>query len=53
MPTLVNTNPLGDVYVALLRRDVAAGEAFEVTEDQATELLEQVGNYATVTKKKG
>lgn len=48
MPTLVNTNPLGDVYVALLRRDVTAGEEFEVTDEQAAALLEQAGNYAVV-----
>lgn len=53
MATLRNTNPLGDVYFPLLGRDVAAGEEFEVDDDTAAALLEQTGNFESVSKKKG
>lgn len=42
---LRNTNPLGDVDLPLLGRVVAAGEEFEVDDEQGKALLEQVGNY--------
>lgn len=35
MPTLRNTNPLGEVYVVSLGRTLAAGEEFDVTIEQA------------------
>ena len=48
MPTLRNTNPLGAVDLPLIGRSLAAGEEFEVTDEQATNLLAQVGNYEVV-----
>lgn len=53
MAKLVNVNPLGDVYFPLLGRDLAAGEEFEVDDDTAAALLEQTGNFESVSKKKG
>ena len=41
MPTIRNVAPWGDLDVPLLRRVVAAGEAVEVTDDQAWRLLPQ------------
>lgn len=51
MATLRNINPLGDIDLPVLGRTVRAGEEFEVTDDVAAVLLEQVGNYEAVTKK--
>jgi hypothetical protein len=48
MPKLRNTNPLGAVDLPLIGRALEPGEEFEVTDDQAGELLKQVGNYAPV-----
>ncbi len=48
---LRNINPLGDVYLPLAGRVIAAGEEFEVPDDVAARLLEQVGNYETTSKK--
>lgn len=42
---LRNTNPLGDIYLPLIGREVASGEEFEVDDDLAAVLLAQVGNY--------
>lgn len=67
MPTLRNVNPLGAVDLPLIGRQgepfgepgsgcLEPGEEFEVTAEQAAQLLEQVGNYEAVTtadKKKG
>lgn len=52
MPTLKNTNPLGDVDFPLLGRTLEAGEEFEVSDEQAIELLKQDGNYEAVTAAK-
>lgn len=46
--TLINTNPLGAVDLYVLGHDprhLEAGESFDVDDDVACELLEQVGNY--------
>lgn len=51
MTTLRNVSPLGDLDFPLLRRNVAAGEEFEVDADVADGLLEQVGNFELVTGK--
>lgn len=50
-----NVNPLGDVEVPALRKVVSAGEVIEVSDEIATALLEQVGNWeaATSSKKSG
>lgn len=48
MPTLKNTNPLGDVDLPLIGRSLAAGEEFEVSDEQAATLLAQAGNYEVV-----
>lgn len=48
MPTLKNTNPLGAVDLPLIGRTLEPGEEFEVDEDTAAHLLEQVGNYEVV-----
>lgn len=53
MARLVNTNPLGDIDLPLIGRTLAAGEEFEVSDDIAAELLEQVGNYAPAKAPKG
>ncbi|MBK9156662.1 MAG: hypothetical protein IPM11_00760 [Micropruina sp.] len=37
-----NTNPMGDVFVVALGREVAAGETVTVTDEQAAPLLAQV-----------
>lgn len=46
MPSLINTNPLGEVDLPLIGRSLARGEVFDVTDEQAAGLLEQVDNYA-------
>ncbi|CAB4173528.1 hypothetical protein UFOVP1183_40 [uncultured Caudovirales phage] len=46
MPSLINTNPLGEVDLPLIGRSLARGEVFDVTDEQAAALLEQVDNYA-------
>lgn len=56
MTTLKNTNPLGAIDLPLIGRTLEAGEEFDVPEDVAKALLEQVGNYERVSatnKKKG
>lgn len=47
---LKNINPLGAVDLPLIGRTLEAGEVFDVPDDAGNALLEQVGNYATVTK---
>jgi hypothetical protein len=47
MPVLRNTNPLGAIDLPLIGRTLQAGEEFEVTDDQAALLLQQIGNYTT------
>ena len=53
MKTLRNINPLGAVELPLIGRELAAGEEFDVTDEQAKVLLEQATNSELVTKKKG
>lgn len=48
MPTLRNVNPLGAVDLPLIGRSLEAGEEFEVPDEVAGRLLEQVGNYELV-----
>lgn len=49
MPWLKNVSPYGDLEIPLLRRVVAAGEVFEVTDDQAERLAGQDENYQPAT----
>lgn len=42
-----NVSPLGDLYVVLLRREVAFGEVVEVTAEQGAELV-STGNFEPV-----
>lgn len=42
---LRNTSPLGDIYLPVVGRVVAAGEEFEVPDEVGAALLEQAGNY--------
>jgi hypothetical protein len=46
---LRNINPLGAVEVPLLGRVLEAGEEFDIDDEQGAALLDQVGNYETVT----
>jgi hypothetical protein len=48
MTTLRNCNPLGAIDLPLIGRTLEAGEEFDVPEDVAVALLEQVGNYERV-----
>jgi hypothetical protein len=48
MAPLKNVNPLGDVDFPLIGRSLKAGEEFDVPDDVAAELLEQVGNFEAV-----
>lgn len=48
MPKLKNTSPLGEVDLPLIGRTLAAGEEFEVSDEQASALLLQAGNYEVV-----
>lgn len=50
MPKLRNTNPLGAIELPLIGRVLKAGEEFEVSDEQAARLLEQVGNYELVVE---
>ena len=52
MPTLRNINPVGAVDLPLIGRTLEPGESFDVTDEQAENLLAQVGNYELVTEKK-
>ena len=45
MARLVNINPIGAVELPLIGRVIEAGEEFEVPDDAAAVLLEQVDNY--------
>lgn len=49
MATLRNVNPCGAVDLPLLGRVVEAGEEFDIADDLAAGLLEQVGNYESVS----
>ena len=48
MPTIRNISPLGALDVPLLGRVVDAGEAVEVTDEQAAQLLPQAANWEPV-----
>lgn len=48
MKKLRNTNPLGAVDLPLIGKSIEAGEEFTVSNAQADQLLEQVGNYELV-----
>lgn len=51
MATLRNTNPLGEIDLPLIGKTLAPGETFDVPADIAASLLDQVGNYESVTTK--
>ena len=46
---LRNINPLGEVELPLIRRVLAPGEEFDVSDEDGARLLEQVGNYERVS----
>ena len=48
MPQIRNISPIGDLDVPLLGRVVHAGEAVDVTDEQAALLLAQPMNYEPV-----
>lgn len=48
---LKNINPLGDVFLPLLGRELARGETFEVSDEIGEKLLEQPDNYKQVQTK--
>lgn len=52
MPYLKNVSPYGDLEIPLLHRVVAAGEVFEVTDEQAERLAGQDDNYQPVAAPK-
>lgn len=57
MATLRNTSPMGAIELPLLAAFgrspyLDAGEEFDVPDDVAASLLEQVGNYAAVAPAK-
>ena len=47
---VVNTNPVGEVFVPLLDRTVGAGETITVPDAQAAALLPQEANWAPADK---
>ena len=47
---LKNTSPLGALDIPLLGRIVEAGETFEITGEDAENLLRQTGNFERVDK---
>lgn len=51
---LRNINPLGEVELPLIGRTLAAGEVFDVSDEDGAALLDQPSNYerATATKEK-
>jgi hypothetical protein len=48
MATLKNINPLGEIDLPLIGRSLAAGEEFDVSDEQAAILLMQDANYEAV-----
>jgi len=56
MATLKNINPLGDIDLPIINRQgencLRAGEEFEVSDEIANALLDQVGNFETATSTK-
>jgi hypothetical protein len=52
MATLKNINPLGEIDLPLIGRSLAAGEEFEVSDEQAAILLMQDANYEAVNTTK-
>lgn len=51
MATLRNTNPISPVFLPLIGRVLEAGETFDVPDEQAANLLAQLGNYELVKGK--
>ncbi len=49
---LRNINPLGEVELPLIGRTLAAGEEFDVSDEDCKALLEQAGNYERATAPK-
>ena len=49
---LRNINPLGEVELPLIGRTLAAGEEFDVSDEDGKALLEQAGNYERATAPK-
>ena len=53
MATLKNINPLGDIDLPIINRQgencLRAGEEFEVSDEIASDLLQQAGNFEAVT----
>lgn len=47
---LRNINPLGEVDLPLTGRTLAAGEEFDIADEQGAALLDQVGNYEAVVE---
>ena len=45
---LRNTNPMGEVYLHLIGKNLTAGEEFDIDAALGKALLEQVGNYELV-----
>lgn len=56
MATLKNINPLGDIDLPIINRQgencLRAGEEFEVSDEIASDLLQQAGNFEAVTSTK-
>ena len=52
MATLKNINPLGEIDLPLIGRSLAAGEEFDVSDEQAAILLMQDANYEAVASSK-
>lgn len=50
MPRFTYVGPFDSVELPLIGRHVKAGEAFDVTDDQAALLAEQPDNFTPVTK---
>jgi hypothetical protein len=47
---LINTNPIGAVYLPLIGRVLEPGEEFTVDDETGNALLEQIVNYAPAPK---
>lgn len=51
MPTLRNISPLGALRIPAYGIRVGRGETFEVTDEQAADLLKQADNFEAVDDK--
>jgi hypothetical protein len=49
MKSLKNISPLGDLFIPGIDRIVLAGEAFEVSDELADSLIEQIETFALAT----